>query len=74
MGGSEGPLPDSHHEKLCTKSHTQSLRKANFEKMNIFQTPYVFSMSRSSSEKIIVSNLVLQPKDKEKRHKQNFIE
>lgn len=63
---------DSHHEKL--HQITQSLRKANFEKMNIFQTAYVFSMSRSSSEKIIVSNLVLQPKDKEKRHKHNFIE
>ena len=65
---------DSHYERFGTKSHTRSLRKANFEKMNIFKIPYVFPMNRSSSEKIIVSNLVLHPKDKEKRHKHHFIE
>lgn len=50
---------DSDYENFCTKSHAWSLRKAKFEKMNIFKLLYVFSMSRSILEKIIVSNLVL---------------
>lgn len=62
---------DWFYEKSGPKSYTRALRKANFEKMNTFKSPYVFPMSRSGLEKIIVSNFVLQPQDKEKRHKHN---